>query len=263
MSTHNTAPERSAKEQFDRQAAQYDSQWNTWSEESLAWLLANAKPKPTDKVLDVATGSGFTALAFARFTGEVVGVDVSTGMLEEARNRARVVGIDNVTFIESPAESLPFDDSSFDIVTCRIAAHHFLDIRAFLAETARVLKPHGRFVIADTTVPDEDPDAARWQNTVEVIRDPSHVCNYSPREWMGLVEQAGLTVQTVSDSGGGITIPMNDWVRKAGCTPEQVAQVRRLFETAPPSARALFGIQTTRDDIVFTWKRIVLAANKS
>ncbi len=76
-------------------------------------------------------------------------------------------------------------------MTCRIAPHHFLDIQKFLTETARVLKPGGRFVLVDTTVPDDSPEAAGWQNAVEAVRDPSHVRNYTPDEWRQMTEAAG------------------------------------------------------------------------
>ena len=188
------APTRSAKEQFDKQAAEYNAQWNTWSEETLRAMLPAAGPKPTDTVLDVATGTGFTALAFAPLVYSVVGLDVSPGMLAQAQKYAAERGITNARFEEGAAEALPFGDAQFDLVTCRIAPHHFLNMPQFLSETARVLKPGGLFVLVDTAVPDDAPDAAAWQNAVEVMRDPSHVQNYTQSEWRQLTEAEGLTV---------------------------------------------------------------------
>jgi len=265
MSTVETkapSPARSAKEQFDKQASHYDKQWNTWSEESLAWIVDHAGINPGDSVLDVATGTGFTALAFSERAAEVVGSDVSSGMLEQARKRAAEQGFTNTTFVEAAAEALPFPDSSFDIVTCRIAAHHFLDVKKFVAETARVLKPGGRFVLADTSVPDNDPEASAWQNEVETVRDPSHVRNYTPGEWRAMVEDAGLTVVESGDTGGGITIPAADWVRKAGCTPEQTEKVYALFRGASEHTKQVFQVEEQNGDVTFTWKRVVLAAVK-
>src|SRR6478672_3361744 len=88
----------SAKEQFDRQAAHYNTQWNTWSEALLRWLLEHADAQPSDNVLDVATGTGFTALAFAPHVQSVIGLDVSTGMLAEAQKRQQEQDITNVTW---------------------------------------------------------------------------------------------------------------------------------------------------------------------
>ena len=254
-------PARSAKEQFDRQAAHYNTQWNSWSEEVLNSMLTSAQPKPTDAVLDVATGTGFTALAFAPRVQSVIGLDVSTGMLKQAEQYAQERRITNASFQEGPAEALPFEGQSFDLVTCRIAPHHFLDVQKFLAETARVLKPGGSFVLADTTVPDNLPEAAEWQNGVEVVRDPSHVRNYTPGEWRHMAEAAGLTVTECRTDGGGITIPLSDWLRRAGCAPEQSAEVRRRFSEAPQSARKAFQIVTDAGgEIVFTWQRVLMKA---
>jgi len=261
--TATTMPTRSAKEQFDKQAAHYDTQWNTWSEETLGWLLQSADPRAGDFVLDVATGTGFTALAFAPHVETVIGLDVSSGMLAQARKQAGERKIANAVFQEGAAESLPFADGTFDIVTCRIAPHHFLDIRKFLAEAARVLKPGGRLALVDTSVPDDSPEAAAWQNGVEAVRDPSHVRNYTPGEWRAMTEDAGLTVAECGSGGGGITIPLSDWIVKAGCTPAQAAEVRRRFAEAPQSARATFQIESQPDgEIVFTWQRVRLLAVK-
>ena len=264
MTQATPAPQRSAKDHFDRQAAQYDTQWNAWSEETLDWLLENAELAPTDRVLDVATGTGFTAMAFAPLAAEVVGVDVSPGMLAEGRRQARERGLANIRFEESPAERLPFEDASFDVVSCRIAAHHFLNVHQFAAEAARVLKLGGRFVLVDTSVPDDDPATASWQNAVEELRDPSHVRNYSPREWRQIVAVAGLRVEFVSDAGRGIRIPFEDWLAKAGCIAEQAAEVRRRFAEAPQSAKDAFAITTDSSGrTAFTWKRVLLKAVKT
>jgi ubiquinone/menaquinone biosynthesis C-methylase UbiE len=262
-STTPPAPARSAKEQFDKQAAHYNSQWNQWSEQVLEWMVAHAEIQPTDRVLDIGTGTGFTALAFAEKAANVVGTDVSSGMLEQGRQRAEKLGLTNVTFAEAPAESQPFEDENFDIVTCRIAAPHFLDVRQFVAEAARVLKPDGRLIMSDTTVPDDQPDIAAWQNKVEVERDLSHVRNYSPREWQVMVEDAGLTVQEITSGGGGITIPLSDWLFKAGCNAEQERTVRRLFAEATLAVRAAFQIQGEPGaEDRFTWQRVLLKAVK-
>ena len=259
----STTPKRTAKEQFDKQASEYNAQWNTWSEETLNAMLALAQPKPTDTVLDVATGTGFTALAFAPLVQSVVGLDVSPGMLRPAEQFTGERGITNAVFQEGAAESLPFGGASFDLVTCRIAPHHFLSVPQFLAETARVLKPGGSFVLADTTVPDDLPEAADWQNAVEAVRDPSHVRNHPPSEWRQLAEAAGLTVTECHTEGSGITIPLSDWIKKAGCTPEQADAVRRSFADAPDSARAVFSIVVgTGGETVFTWPRVLLRAVK-
>jgi len=198
----HTAPARSARAQFDKQAAHYDTQWSSWGEQTLDWMLNAVPLLPKFRVLDVATGTGFTALAFAPSVHSVVGLDVSPGMLAEAHQRAAAAGITNVTWTEGTAEALPFPDATFCMVTCRIAPHHFLDLGQFLAEAARVLKPGGHLILVDTTVPDASPEADAWQNAVEVLRDPSHVRNYTPTEWRTHTEAAGMTAAELTTALG-------------------------------------------------------------
>ena len=263
MITQAPTPARTSKEQFDRQASHYDEQWNQWSKESITWMLEHAACKPTDRVLDVATGTGFCAQAFAPHVASVVGLDVSVGMLETGRQRMQAAGVTNVAFQEGAAEAIPCEDGSFDLVTARVAPHHFLDIRRFAHEVHRVLKPGGRFILADTTVPDGDAAADAWQNEIEVVRDPSHVRNYNATEWRSIVEEAGLKVTDLTSGGGGITVPVSDWIKKAGCGPEQVERIQQLLRTAPASAVAQFNIHESDGETYVTWHRIALVAEKA
>lgn len=81
---------------------------------------------------------------------------------------------ENVRFQQGTAESLPFPDDSFDIITCRYAAHHFSDVRKAVREVARVLKQDGRFLLVDHYAP-EDPVLDEFVNHLNRLRDPSHV----------------------------------------------------------------------------------------
>lgn len=255
----------SAKEQFDRQAAHYNNQWAGWSDETLQRMLALADPQPSWRVLDVATGTGFTALAFALLVAEVTGADLSPGMLAQAANRATEQGITNVSWVEAPAENMPFRDATFDLVTVRIAPHHFTDVPVFLSETRRVLKPGGMFLLGDTTVPGEDADggleAGAWQNAVEKARDASHVANLSPKVWNELCVSAGFSVTHLEYSGKAIRIPLEKWLETAGCSDDCAARVRALFADAPQSARQHFGIHTDASgETYFGWARVLLRA---
>lgn len=255
--------EITSREQFDRQAEHYNAEWNQWSEASLAWLLDRAGCAGQERLLDVATGTGFTALAFASRVAEVVGLDVSEGMLRQARQQAAAAGVDNVRFEHGPAESMPFPDRHFDLVTCRVAPHHFLSIAGFVAESARVLKPGGRLLIADTTVPDGDRQVDAWQNRVELLRDRSHVRNYSPSEWRAFVEAEGFVVESLEQCDEGKPPRLGAWLEKSGCTGDTAAEVTRLFAEAPEAAKRAFAIREAPDgDTEFNWMRVVLAARK-
>ncbi len=254
----------SAKEQFDRQAAHYNGQWATWSDETLQRMLELAAPQPSWDVLDVATGTGFTALAFAPRVAHVVGADVSPGMLAQAAKRAQEQGIANVAWQEAPAETLPFGDGAFDLVTVRIAPHHFTDVRAFLAEVRRVLTPSGVFVLGDTTVPDGDAETAAWQNDVEKVRDSSHNANLPPETWRALAAEAGFTVTDLESLSGAIQLALTPWLETAGATGERAERVRQMFRDAPPAARRAFQITADAEgETHFAWQRVILRTVRS
>jgi len=253
-----------SEEQFDRQAAHYNAQWNQWSEVSLKWLVEHSHCSKDHRVLDVATGTGFTALAFSGLAKQVVGLDVSEGMLKQAREQASAKGIHNVTFEKGPAEELPFAGAGFDFVTCRVAPHHFLSIPKFCAESYRVLRAGGRLLVADTTVPDGEPEVDEWQNKVEAIRDTSHVRNCSPAEWRSFAEQAGFVIEDVVELEEEAPMQMRDWMKKSGCAGEAAKQVERMFADAPAGAREQFRITHQADgDFTFQWMRVVLSARKA
>ena len=254
---------RTPREQFDEQAAHYDGQWNSWSEENLAWMMEHGRFSLADRVLDVATGTGFTALAVASVVARVTGLDVSPGMLEQARLQAAEAGVANVEFQQGSAEAIPFSDSTFDVVTCRMAAHHFNSVPEFLAECARVLLPGGRLVIADTTVPNDAPELDEWQNRVELLRDPSHKRNYSPGEWSHALGQAGFTIDAMDYLSGFVPITLIAWLRKAGCPGDAERAVREMFASDVPAIRETFAIQALPDgDTGFRWLRVVLSAHR-
>jgi ubiquinone/menaquinone biosynthesis C-methylase UbiE len=257
-------PTRTAQEQFDRQAVHYNDQWNKWNEGTLAWLVDHAGVQPGDRVLDVATGTGFTARAFAPVAADVIGVDVSEGMLTQARKLSADAGLSNVTFQQAPAESLPFDAQTFDVVVSRVAPHHFLSVPTFVAESYRVLKPGGRFLVADSTVPDAAPDVSTWQNRVEQLRDPSHKRNYSANEWRQIVSETGFEVGDVAMLPEKNPIALRAWLEKAGCVGEVAIEVERSFRDAPAEANRIFRITPQPDgDIHFQWLRVVLSARKN
>ncbi|MGD0498042.1 MAG: methyltransferase domain-containing protein [Bryobacteraceae bacterium] len=259
----SSQPPRTSQAQFDRQAPHYNAEWNAWNEKSLQWLVQRAQCRPSHYLLDVATGTGFTAVAFASLVAAVTGVDVSEGMLEQARAKARAAGRTNVVFQTAPAEALPFPPASFDRVVSRVAPHHFLSIPKFLAEAHRVLRPGGRLLVADTCVLEGAPELDAWQNHIEILRDPSHIRSYAPSEWRAFVTAAGFALEELDEVRETAVISMRSWLEKAGCRGENASEVRRLFLEAPPEAARMFTIALQPDgDIAFRYPRVALSARK-
>jgi ubiquinone/menaquinone biosynthesis C-methylase UbiE len=151
--------------------------------------------RPTDRLLDIATGGGHVARSFAPLVASVVASDLTPEILYHADTSFAEHGLTNVTTEIGDAESLPFPNASFEIVTCRIAPHHFPHPEQFVAEVARVLTPGGRFLLIDTTVP--HGAAGDFTNQIDKLRDPSHVRALTIAGWEALISNAGLTLSHV------------------------------------------------------------------
>lgn len=227
-----------SKEQFDRQAALYATSAVHKHGASLPVLVEYADPKPGEKALDVATGTGNTAFAIAEKGPETTGVDVSEGMLAQARAQG-----DHVRFVPGEAENLPFEDGAFDLVTARHAPHHFRDAARFLSEVHRVLRPGGRFVMADGISP--NAESSDWIDRWQRLRDPSHFWSRTVEEWRALTDAAGFV--WVRDTIVPYRLEFGWWTRQSGSSPETIAELERHAASAPASVREAVGVEMEGD----------------
>ncbi|MEM7326020.1 MAG: methyltransferase domain-containing protein [Actinomycetota bacterium] len=182
------------RSQFGPNAANYATSVVHAKGASLDRIVELMEPQPDWRLLDIAAAAGHTGYAFAPHVAEVVISDLLEEMLEVARTRSAELDLTNVTFELADAEELPFDDSSFDAVTCRIAPHHFPNPDRFVAEVARVLRPGGRFGLVDNMV---NAEASDFVNRWEKKRDPSHVLALSVEDWAALIVGAGMELVSV------------------------------------------------------------------
>ncbi len=224
---------------FDRNAACYAASPVHRTGPSLAVLLRLADPRPEDVALDVATGTGHTALAVAERAGAVTGVDVSSAMLAQARRLGAERGAAGISFVEGAAEALPFADGAFTLVTARHAPHHFHSAERFLAEVRRVLRPGGRFVLADQVSPTAEDQA--WVDRWEKTRDPSHVTQRAPEEWFRLAEAAGLAL--VASETVHYDLEFAWWTLQASATSDTVNELRRQTREAPAATAGRLGLR--------------------
>ena len=189
---------------------------DVWSERAEAYRLSEAHRSGPDlerivewsagarTALDVATGGGHVARRLREAGLRVVTSDPAPGMRPDVVNRA---------------EELPFADDSFDVVACRVAAHHFSDVEAAVCEMARVSRD--RVLVVDNLFISDTAEEA------ERIRDPSHVRNYTEDEWRGFLQGAGLTVEQVERFEK--PIELEPWLGRAGCAGAEAERVRELL----------------------------------
>ena len=246
---------------FAPNAAAYVTSQGHANPEVIGRLVELVKPKPTDRLLDIATGAGHVALNFAPFVNEVVALDLTPSMLEQVTRQAAEKGFTHVKTQLAPAEDMPFPDESFEIVTVRLAPHHFSDVPKFLQEVTRVLKPYGKFLLVDTTVPDDD-ELDRVINHLELLRDPSHVRNYRVGEWISMIQEAGMTVvhQHVGLHADGHRMEFEGWMNRIGTPEENREELRGIFFDPTPELVETLKIERENDVVTFTLPEMTVLA---
>jgi ubiquinone/menaquinone biosynthesis C-methylase UbiE len=231
---------RKTRNQFAGVAERYRSSVDHTDPEDRKILIGWLSLTPEHMVLDVATGGGHTAVAISSCARRVVASDLTPEMLKEARTLARERGSANIEFVAADAESLPFAPGSFDRVTCRIAPHHFPDLRTAVEEFVRVAKPGGLVGIIDSVVPD-DPALDAFLNGIEKVRDPTHVRSYRVEEWVSVLKEAGLSLLHASCAWKEHSFP--EWVGRTGMPLEVQREVEEMFLRAFPRAKEYFRIR--------------------
>ena len=223
------------QQQFGANAAAYATSSVHAKGASLARLVELTQPRGDWRALDIATGAGHTAFAFAPHIARVTASDLTPEMLTVAENLAKDKGLTNVDFKQADAENLPFDGATFDLVTCRIAPHHFPDIDRFVREGARVLKPGGVLAIVDNIVP-SDPEAADYINAFEKFRDLSHGRCLPAEEWANSYEKAGLALIHAEEAKKAMNFEA--WADNMNVSVEGRETLRGMLHDAPTSVLA-------------------------
>lgn len=194
---------------------------------------------PAARVLDVGCGAGHASFTAAAQVAHVTACDLSEKMLTVVANAAKAADINNLSTRQGTAEGLPFAADSFDVVISRYSAHHWHDVPLAMREIKRVLKPGGTFILMDIASPGR-PVADIWLQTVEMLRDPSHVRNYSQGEWLKMVNDAGMLVNAlVADR---LALDFTAWVGRMQTPPAMVEAIRMLQRRVSDDVRHYFAI---------------------
>lgn len=240
MSQHNDV----VRESFTTQAKAFAS--NPWvtNEERIRRLVASARLKGTERVLDIATGPGYIAEAFARVAREVIGVDLTAAMLAIGEERTRQNGLSNVLFQIGDVQDLPFERESFDVVVCRLALHHMQEAGRVVSEMARVCRAGGTVLVEDIFA-SEHAERAEYQDSWEKLRDPSHVRALPLSEHLRLFREAGLETDAVK-TYDDLCPEVERWLTTTKAPAERAMEVCRLLEE--DRERDLSGTRPFRDE---------------
>jgi ubiquinone/menaquinone biosynthesis C-methylase UbiE len=244
------------QKQFGEQAAAYLSSAVHAQGSEFALLQAELAGQGGARVLDLGCGAGHVSFHVAPLVSEVVAYDLSQQMLDVVTAAAAERGMDNIATVNGAAERLPFADGEFDFVFSRYSAHHWSDLGVALREVRRVLKPGGVAAFVDVLSPGS-PLFDTYLQSVEVLRDTSHVRDYSAAEWLRQVSEAGLHMRSTARQR--LRLDYTSWVERMR-TPEVMrAAIVQLQQSMGNEVREYFEIEA---DGSFSTDVIVLMAER-
>jgi len=235
----NTLEQLSA-DQFGPWAQAYVASAVHASGPDLDWIETHLRDRGDAAFLDVGCGGGHVAYRAAPHVSSVTACDPSADMLRAVEATADKRGIANLITVQAPAERLPFKDGNFDVAATRFSAHHWGDLDLGLREVGRALKRGGLFLVVDAAAA-ASPLLDTHLQAIEVLRDPSHVRNYSTAEWVGALGRAGFVAEEVRTSRVKIEFAL--WVERMQTPEVAVAAVRRLQGCTSNEVRRHFGIE--------------------
>ena len=241
-------------EQFGPQAQAYLASAVHAQGEDLRQLAAMIGSRPEALALDLGFGGGHVSFLLAPLMRKVVAYDLSHEMVAMVRAEAERRGFANLDARQGSAERLPCPDAAFDLVVSRYSAHHWLDVQAGLREARRVLKPGGTAVFMDVVTPGS-PLLDTWLQSLELLRDPSHVRNYSLEQWRGMLEEADFRPAAVSRFR--LRLEFASWVKRMNTPDIHVAAIRSLQGRAGSEVVRHFEIEP---DGTFTIDTMLLSA---
>lgn len=204
-------------------------------------------------VLDVATGAGHVAMKIAPFAKKVHAIDITPKMITLLQDGLESKSIKNVETSIMHADNLEFADNSFDAVTCRFAAHHFLDVPKFLSEIKRVLKPRGKLILEDIIAPSSKP-MGEFVNHINRLRDHTHVREFSESEWESMFQEQGFLMLRKRDNP--LKHELDDWFKRAKTSHEDRENVVEKFRDSS-EAQTQFQVHSSmtsfvEDSMIFT-----------
>jgi ubiquinone/menaquinone biosynthesis C-methylase UbiE len=258
------------QQQFGAHAAAYATSAVHAKGASLGRLVELVNPERHWHMLDIATGAGHTAAAFAPHVSRAVASDITGEMLAEARKLAAAKNLANMETATADAEALPFGDAEFNLVTCRIAPHHFPDVPMFVSQAWRVLKPGGTFALVDNIAPDAEStpgftnadlrDASLTYNAFEKIRDPSHGRCLGMAEWSELITDTGF--ELVHKERLPKDMEFDPWAERLGTAGPTIGQLRAMLTEGTPCLRAFLRPRLEDGKLWFTLDEAIIIARK-
>lgn len=205
--------------------------------DALEALAGAARPS---HALDLGCGGGHVAYRLAKHAQRVTATDLSSEMLAAVRATAQEKGLANIDTQQAPAEKLPFADGTFDFLGCRYSAHHWRHFPVGIREAHRVLKAGAQAVFIDAYAPGEPLFDTHIQ-AVELLRDTSHVRDYTLAEWSAALEAAGFSMRSLRTWQLRMDYPV--WIARMRTPEDNARAIRALQMAASAEVREHFAIE--------------------
>ena len=251
---------KDVKQQFGKNAESYVSSSIHKDGNDLQKLLDMAMVTGNEELLDIATGGGHTANAFASLVKKVTAMDLTPEMLKAAEKFILGNGHQNVEFKLGDAENLPFSNGVYDIVTCRIAPHHFPNVNQFVEEVHRVLKPSGQFLLDDNVVPEND-EYDLFYNAIEKWRDYSHFRAWKKSEWISMLEKNGFEIYEMHRFEK--TFQYESWCNRMNLPESEKRKLTEYILNSSQKVKDKFKVSITNNQVIsFQGEAVILKAIK-
>lgn len=252
MTTHHDK----VKQQFGEQANAYLSSKVHAQGPDLEYLSNLLSNYPNADLLDMGCGAGHVSFVAAKQVKSVAAYDLSDEMLSVVAKTAQERGLLNIATKQGYAEHQPFEDNQFDIIASRYSAHHWQDVGQSLRELHRVTKANGKLIIMDVVAPGH-PVLDVWLQTVEALRDTSHVRDYTPGEWLTFLTEAGFTIENLQRHR--LTLTFASWVTRMRTPAILVEAIKVYQQTASSDTKRYFELQP---DGSFTTDMMIIETRK-
>jgi len=223
------------QQQFGQVAANYQHSKNHSQGVGLDWLKAQVQANTYDRVLDVGCGVGHTSLTIAPYVGHVTALDLTENMLKVLESLVHENSIYNIEAKPGDVENIPLPDAAYDLVVSRYSAHHWQDPRKALMEISRVLKPSGRFILIDGAGFDA-PSKDTYLQSLELIRDVSHVRYHTVSQWVSLFTEHAFTSPAIQQ--WTLAIDFEAWTERMAVPSHRKRVLRDLLDVAPNNIKS-------------------------
>ena len=243
------------QKQFGPHAAKYVRSSYFAKGESLDKMVELLQESKIDRALDVATGGGHTAMRLCSISNNVVAGDITGPMLKAARQLLVDNSASNICCCQHDAHMLPFPNRTFDLVTCRIAPHHFTDVVSFLEEVVRVTRLGSTVGIIDNCTP-VNPLVARYINAYERLRDSSHHYSHTCSDWKSFFDGVGLRVEYLQEYRK--TLNFRAYCDRKAISAFRRTQLKVMLLQAPEAALAYLNPRNVDGEFVFDLQEVLI-----